>query len=51
MATISFGKNEHDKKLIEQIKAYQKRKKIKSFTEAGRQLCETGLQIEEIKKK
>lgn len=51
MPTIFFRENEHDKKLIKQIKDYQKRKNIKSFAEAGRQLCETGLQIEEIKKK
>lgn len=48
---ISFGENEQDKKLIKQIMIYQKRKNLKSFSQAGRQLCETGLQVEEIKKK
>ncbi len=49
--TIKFNDNEKDKALIKRIEKYQKSKGISSFVQAIRDLCETGLDIEKIKRK
>ena len=42
---------EKDIELVKRIEKYQKDKKHKSFIDAVRELCETGLDIEKIKRK
>ena len=49
--TASFNDSEKDKALVKRIEKYQKDKKHKHFIDAVRELCETGLDIEMIKRK
>ncbi|MBD5082252.1 MAG: hypothetical protein HDT44_10900 [Ruminococcaceae bacterium] len=45
MSAISFGQN--DQELEEQIVEFQKENGIKSFSEAGRILCQEALKIKD----
>lgn len=48
---VTFKEETIDKELVKKIKAYQKQKKLNSFTQAVRQLCDIGLKFDEIKMK
>ncbi|WP_198021583.1 hypothetical protein [Ruminococcus sp. NK3A76] len=48
---VTLTDSDRDKALIKRIEKYQKDKKLKSFVEAVRELCETALDFEKIKRK
>lgn len=47
---ITFNDTENDQALVKKIETYRKQKKLASFTQAVRELCEKGLLVEKLKK-